>query len=350
MTKKNFFSMAFLCMLSFSVSAQYNFVVQNGSASVFKTLEEAYESSAAGDTIYLPGGSFNMPASIDKSLVWIGVGYHPDSTLATYFTRISSPVKLSGNCDNSYFSGIHFASNITMGDNGDDAVDVELFRCRIGGQFYLKNNDGAERDINTKIIECIFDGSLDANLGSNIHIEKSIIKGVINNFRSSIFDRIVLTHGGRNTSWGYAYAFYNTQNSLISNSVFGYYSYTYWRVDVYDNMNNNFLNNIFAASATFPEGTNSGSNNITSVNLDELFTHIDGSIVEFSYQHDFHLKPGSAGIGAGTEGTDIGLYGGPEPFKVGGLPPTPHIRNIKIDRETNNGILGIEIEAVSQDK
>ena len=349
--KKILFSLAILAIFCVIPSmGQYNFVIQNGSSASFKTLEAAYEAAVAGDTVYMPGGSFNMPSSIDKGLIWIGVGYHPDSTEATYFTRINNQATLTGNCDNSYFTGIHFASNVVMGENGDDAMDVEFSRCRVTGSITLRYNNSVETDINTRFSECILEGNLDANLGANIHIEKSIVKVGFQDFRSSVFDRVILLSGNRNSSWGYSYAFNHTQNSLIKNSFFYYNTYGYWKVDVYDNINNNFLNNIFAGIATFPEGTNTGSNNITSINPDDLFENIDVSISAFSYQHDFHLKPGSAGVGAGTDGNDIGIYGGSMPFKVGGLPAFPHIRNINIGTETTNGILHVEIEATAQDK
>ena len=99
--RKNQFMIAVIAILFIlPTNGQYNFVVQNGNSESFKTIQEAYEAANAGDTIYLPGGSFNMPSNIDKGLVWIGVGYHPDSTEATYFTRINNQTVLTGNCDN----------------------------------------------------------------------------------------------------------------------------------------------------------------------------------------------------------------------------------------------------------
>lgn len=350
MTKRIFFSLVVLCILNYSVFAQYNFVVQNGTATVFKTLDLAYSNASTGDTIYLPGGSFNLPGLIDKPLVWYGVGYHPDSTEATYFTRINNQATFSGNCDNMFISGIHFESNVVIGSNGNDAVNVTIHRCRIKGSLSLKYADGDERDINTLVTECIIDGTIDGSYGNNVHIEKCILKGYYYRFRSSLMENCIMTLGGRDNSWGRSYCINDCQNCLIINSIFNYNAYASFWFDRYNNRNNRFDNNIFAAPAAFPDGTNTGLMNLTSVDLTSVFEHIEGDLQDFSFIHDFHLKTASPAIGAGTGGIDIGIYGPADAFKVGGLPVVPHIRKVEIDQRTNNGLLHIEIEAASQDK
>ena len=331
-----------------NLNAQHSFVVQNNGANGYKTLNEAYENASTGDTIYLPGGSFTMP-TINKSLVWIGVGYHPDSCKATYFTEINNGVYFQGECDNSFITGIQFNADVQFGVNGDDAVDIQLIRCRVKGNLRLKYDDNIERNIDMLVSECIIDRNVNANLGGNIIIEKSIIRNTLSEFRNSIFDRNVFTLGNRNTSWGYSYTFTGTQNCQIRNSVINKYSYTRWAIDNYDCINNNFIHNIFSGSITFPEGTNTGSDNQTEVDLLTVFETIDEGIENYSYNHNFHLKAGSPAIAAGTGGTDIGLYGGSVPFKDGGLPSAPHVRKVNIENETSEGILQVEIEAGSQE-
>src|SRR6056297_1566225 len=118
MNKKILFTILVSFFFLSFLTAQHSIVVQNGGASVYKTIDEAYENATNGDTIYLPGGSFNMPL-INKSLVWIGVGYHPDSTEATYYTRINNAVSFQGDCDNSVVTGIHFVLNVSVGSTGN---------------------------------------------------------------------------------------------------------------------------------------------------------------------------------------------------------------------------------------
>lgn len=339
-----------LLMFTLFGFGQYNFVVQNGSASVYNTIDEAYQNAVSGDTIYIPGGSFNMPATIDKSLVWIGVGYHPDSTESTYYTRINNSVSFKGTCDGTYITGMHFIASVTFGTSGDDAVDVVLFRNRIGGTLTLKISDGLESLINSKVLECIIDGNINANRGTNVVTEKSIIRGTLNYFISSTFDRNIFTLGAKNGGTGYSYLLTYSENCLIRNSVINYASYINWRAEVYSCINNTFNNNIFAGNIIFPDFTNIGSDNLINVDLSTVFEHIEGTIDTYSYLHNFHLKNGSPAIGAGSLDTDIGIYGGSNPYKDGGLPFTPHIQSVNIDEETSNGLLGVEIKAVSQEK
>jgi hypothetical protein len=335
------------CFSLFTAVAQYNFVVQNGSAKVYKTMADAYANSVKGDTIYLPGGSFTMP-NVEKKLVLIGVGYHPDSTVSTFYTRINNAVIFTPNADSTVISGIHFASNVTFGDATNDATDYQIHRCRINGSLILKQESATERNINALISESIIDGNIDARKGGNIIVEKTIIRGVAQNFRSSLFNRCFFSFGTY-SGFGYSWAFTATQNCQIKNSIFNYNRYSTWYVDVSDNINNNFINNIMAGNITFPNGTNTGDFNLTGIDLATVFEAIDGNLQDYSYKHDFRLKSGSPAIGAGTNGTDIGLYGGNAPFKVGGLPQVPHVRNVKINEEAVNGQLPIEITVKAQE-
>jgi hypothetical protein len=343
-----FVILSFLFLSSVTINAQYNFVVQNGTAEVFKTIDEAYTNAINGDTIYLPGGSFNMPV-ISKSLVWIGMGYHPDSTAATYFTRINNQVSLLGTADNSYFTGMHFISSFVMGSNSNPAENVTIFRCRIGGNLSLKYNDSQAVDVNATVSETIIDGVINGYEGGNSRFEKCIIGGTVTSVRNSLFDRIVNFKGSYSGA-GYSYFFSDVQGCLVTNSVFPIATYTPWFVDIYNNLNNTFNNNIFQGATTFPAGTNTGSGNLTGVDLNTVFENIDGLLSVFSYQHDFHMKAGSPGIGTGTLGTDISIYSGTSPFKEGGLPITPNINKVIISPETENGLLRVEIGVRAQDK
>jgi len=348
MKRKAHLFIAGLLATTFALHAQHQFVVQNGTASVYTSLQEAYDAATAGDTIYLPGGSFEMP-TVEKPLTWIGVGYHPDSTAATYHSLISSHVTFTGAADDTYITGIHFGQNLTFGSTGDDVVDAVISRCRVDGALTLKSDNGTERVTNMVISECILNGTLNGNSAANVLFEKCIVQGTFNNFHSSIFDRVIVLQGSRNYSWAYSYCFTGTTDCLVRNSIIGYHSHAGWRADVYSNENNHFANNVFGGTTTFPAGTNTGTDNLTGFGFGELFEHIEGSSTTFSYLNDYHIKAGSLALGAGTGGTDPGIYGGDDPFKVGGLPPVPHIREVNVAMETIDGQLQVEIKAAAQE-
>ena len=62
---------------------------------------------------------------------------------------------------------------------------------------------------------------------------------------------------------------------------------------------------------------NTGVNN--QIDVDPLFVNV--SSTTFDYAYDYHLQATSPGKNAGTDGTDIGIYGGAYPFPSGGEVP-----------------------------
>lgn len=109
---------------------------------------------------------------------------------------------------------------------------------------------------------------------------------------------------------------------------------------------NYYQNNIFASSPSF--NNSSGHNNIGNINPNALFTSFSGN--SYSPTDNYHLQPNSIGINAGTDGTDIGIYGGPFPWKEGAVPSNPHVQFININGNTNpNGTLPVNINVNAQD-
>lgn len=93
-----------------------------------------------------------------------------------------------------------------------------------------------------------------------------------------------------------------------------------------------FSNNLVYATSTTFDVNSFSSNGNTSIsnlfNVDPLFvnpvpfntlqgyTFIAPTTSPFA---DFHLQAGSPAIAAGTDGTDLGIYGGTTPWKDGGI-------------------------------
>ncbi len=94
--------------------------------------------------------------------------------------------------------------------------------------------------------------------------------------------------------------------------------------------NSIFSNNIMYGELTpfvatdFSTNGNSSVNN--QINISPLFITPIAFNTFFNYTHtspasgpfaDFHLQAGSPAIGAGTDGTDLGIYGGSTPWRDG---------------------------------
>ena len=64
------------------------------------------------------------------------------------------------------------------------------------------------------------------------------------------------------------------------------------------------------------------------------------------YLLDFHIKAGSAAKGAGTDGKDLGIYGG-DGFRV--KPPIPFIEFKEVAKQTNaQGLLPVNFKVKAQ--
>lgn len=346
MKKLYFLPFLFLAVTTF---AQKQFVVQNGTTQTFEDLNEAIAAASAGDTLYLPGGGFNIsPTTIDKTLHWRGVGHYPDSTAVTGSTQITTyDVYFSGNCDNSTFEGIHFQHNVRFGSDGNECTGVRMKRCRVAGILYLRytdNTDSGNPDLAFHLSECVTN-STDARYGMNVRVEKTMIFGVVNNFILSYFNHCSINDYDNSSSYD---VINNCKNCQFLNNVFTYH------YGLRGSANCNFENNLFQSTLPYDPNTSTftGSGNITNVGVANIYNDISQSanIYTFSYNNNYHLKDGSPGIGAATDGTNIGIYGTSLPYKEGAVPYHPHIQSAVIDNEAVGGNLGVQINVAAQER
>jgi len=86
---------------------------------------------------------------------------------------------------------------------------------------------------------------------------------------------------------------------------------------VYAN-NSIFSNNISYSNSSFLD---LGNGNIQNVDMSTVFVDHEN--------YDFHLISGSQAIGSGEFGTDMGIYGGDNPYIDSGFPSLPSILQIK---------------------
>jgi hypothetical protein len=99
-----------------------------------------------------------------------------------------------------------------------------------------------------------------------------------------------------------------------------------------------------------PGSGNLGSGNIVDAN--PVFTNFPLQGGALSYSHDFTLLPGSPAIGAGTDGTDIGILGGMLPFDVGANPYFPQMMEVSLPSGSSvpaGGTLNVHFKARKQD-
>ncbi len=140
---------------------------------------------------------------------------------------------------------------------------------------------------------------------------------------------------------------YNTIYQSIGSKNSAPYNHPHnsiWHIFV-DCRNNLITNNIFL-NGNFDFGTNSSQNNWFGVAQSSIFVAQSGNV--FDYNHDYHLKEPAKYIG--SDGIQVGIYGGDTPYKEKAIPVNPHLVSKKIPFKTDaDGNLQINMTIKAQE-
>lgn len=307
-------------LLSIQVSATV-FTVNNtpGSNAQFDNIQAAHDAASPGDTILVGGSAtqYNL-VSVSKKIVIIGPGFKPNNN-DNLVANISFVSLASTSAEGSVFIG--FKSNEISVDAGSNLVNfISIQGCEINS--IIGRNKGRNWTIENTIASVIS--------GLEFSTIRNTFLNAVQNLKTSGIINCVFLSGG--TSSG--------ENLLFSNNIFS----TAGQVST---NNSTFNNNLFtrqdpvATNSSFPV-SNSFSNNLFGVDPKFVNTAF-GNL--FSFKNDYNLQPDSPAIGAGTDGRDLGVYGG-QGFSNSGEPPLPIVTGLLIKNSTldQNGQLQVEIK------
>jgi hypothetical protein len=296
-----------------------------GDLAEFTSIQAAVDASANGDIILVTGSATSYgDVSVNKRLTIIGPGANPNFN-GGVGASISTLTFGSSQASNSVLLGLDISSiNIAV----PDCDGVQVKRSKITYLFHF-GSDQNRIPQNWLVEECNFTGSGIYNYVNDIqtanwNIRNSYIYGSIT-MNGSIFTNNVCYSFGGNAFTGRAH--------VITNSIFMNYG-------MGGISESSIANSIFNIQPNINLTSNSSSGN---------FFETDPSFVSFSwfdfYNSDLSLQSGSVGINAGTDGTDIGLFGG-RGFLVSGLPGIPQVESLVILNPTvpQNGTLNIKVD------
>lgn len=308
--------------------------VQNGGEPTFyQQVDDVIVNAQDGDTIYIPGGTWVVTKPITKRLHLAGVGHNPDATDATFATTLAHTFTLADGANNGSLTGLF----IRDGFNSSNATvtSYTVSRCRIAN-----NLSFSSKNSNFMFFENILEGSISSTItGTEFASNFSFSNNFIGYFYGGNYPNNSVY---KNNIFTYSAYFISTQYSLFENNIFVYFNLS-------GILNSTFKNNLFVAPVVFPVGTNVGSNNIDGQEESTIFVNQEGA--NFNYAHDYHLQTSSPGKNAGTDGTDVGIYGGIYPWKEGSIPFNPHFETIQISPKTDdNGNLNVNIKVVAQER
>lgn len=331
--KKQFLFLA-VAIVAVASYAQTSHTVSNNPSNPaqFTEIQEAINAASDGDTIYVAGSSTTYSGfNLNKSIYLIGEGYsNSGSNANTIIQNINlSTTENDGGASGSTITGFYITGDL-IGDDTEVISNINITRNRFNNVnlvsgtaqnwiirrnlFFLGTGSGSDsRDVN-------FSSGDDIQVINNFFQAKRTTNGnfsgsdIISNSASFIFSNNII--------------FEDTDvvisNGVIANNIFQPSSFAVgFMLDQVSNcsVNNNITTN---SGLSFPI-SNDLNNNLIGVN--PQFT-IQNDL-DFDFSDDFQLQNGSPGKNAGTDGTDIGVFGGNFPFVF--EPANPEISQLLIN-------------------
>jgi len=294
----------------------------------YTDLQSAHNAASPGDTLIV-SGNYDIPSGtgnqyqnlvFSKQLVVIGPGFKPINNGKS--AKFVSGLSFAAGSEGSVISGFYFIG-IGLGIYANNISIVNSFIATTTGGF----------TINTGIDSVFFKNNMITSpltfWGSNnfIFIENNLFIGNgAGSMIANLSNPNCLISNNVFSWWPMAsvYAFSNLTNVLIANNIFyGIRSYQpgYTYAGCIFNNNLTYQTN----NDTLPPQSATGAGNI--IGQDPLFTlvPVPGNI---NFADDYTLQSTSPGHNAGTDGTDIGMYGGNYPMKdapITGMSAAPYI-------------------------
>lgn len=328
-------SLLFISMLSQSLWAQqlYNssITVQyaDGQVSYFDTLDEAFMALKAGCVVYIPSGSYMLSdkeeTKIKCQVAIYGAGCRPYGK-DTDYTRIFGNIEFVEGASSSVIMGFRNEGDIYIRENVKNIL--------------IKNVD----------VQCIYFSS-ESNTGCLV--TSSVIRNYLSGNGSApvqvtncLAGNIGAIKGGEiaNCILKPSSTYYSTYYSTYS------YSSTYTTSSLMRNNIGLDLDTYTSLSACQEACTMVGSSPqipYPTGGVEALFEKYDPSDPFDLRKNNYRLKKGVSGTNAGTDGKDIGLYGG-SGFDDTGRAPIPKIKIREIAPQTDDkDRLKVKIEVIA---
>ena len=354
--KRNILIFSFIALCSIAAISQPQQLIAvdhiAGGSEFFTRLDSAIVHAANKDNIYLPGITMSIGTQIINKRVQIyGSGINPDSALTSGRTILTGNLIFVTGADSGFIQGITIDGNITFGTNIDNQnVGYFSISRRMFNYLTLSFNGVSATSSNFLIRECIIRQGARGGYSQAV-FNNNVFEQQLTYFTGAIFsNNIFLVYDTPLQS--------NITNTTFSNNVF----IISCLVSYYGGTNNNFFNNLIQGGLIRFSNPNTGQcennyslngngsivGNIENVPANLIFQNQSGNF--FVFQQNYHLVPASPGKNAGTDGTDVGIYGGPLPFKDGSLPVNPHYRLRMVSGTTTAaGQLPVHFKVAAQD-
>lgn len=315
--------------------------VNNGTvgAGQYTSVQDAVDASAVGDTIYVHGSQTSYgDVTLNKRVVLLGAGHHLKGTQYNFPTKMSYIYLSQGNSttipSGSVIKGIGFYG-VSGGSGSLEVNNILIERC-YGDYIYI---EGSGWIVKNNVMRYI-----DVDKNKNTIISNNIIDNYISdsNKPSVIITNNIFLQNSYLSSVNYA----TVTNNIFIKPTPGNFSGT----------QNTYNKNVFiyadpANYVDFPLVNNTGVGNINTIEAQFTETIPLNTSQTNSLNFEWKLLETSLGHKFGTDGTNIGIYGGSyEMPNLTGATSIPQITSLDIQNSVipQNGTLTIEFKARGQ--
>lgn len=330
----------------FSVSlSQARIIRVNNNAGIsadFASLQQAIDSATAGDTIYIePSSTSYGTITLNKRLNLYGPGYflaENSGQQANVNTSKIDFLTINGSSAFSSITGLQINQYIDL-----YVGNIAITRCYFTSTSFCFYFSGTTSNTNVLIAQNFMNGTVVHSGGTQtytVFFRNNYIAGNLSLEPSIVCDFTNNVLGASSSS--------GVQNSIFVNNIFFTTSTAY--NPGLATYNNGFEHNIFRNNTTSVDTTAAGAGNYTGVNTNNVFQGNTNNSTDGSLR----IIPGSIADGNGKEipagtPTDIGMFGGPNPYKLSGVPAIPTIYDLVVPTSNTTGGLNVTIRAKSQD-
>jgi hypothetical protein len=292
--------------LTFSCSATIITVSNNVLVpAMYQDFGSAQTASSDGDTLLFTASNLDYTVqTINKSLVIIGTGNF-DEGLSVKFTNNSGawPWEMNVNSDDVYISGIYLKPQYYNADPRGiniNSNNCTFNNCRID-EISISNSFNVVKNCQLRKLD-IIDTASGIIIANNIFLPGSTMSGIVN----PVSEPVIISN-----NIFYNITFNAINNWFLTNNIF---------MDALTGVCEScVIDNNLTSCSSCSLGALTGAiltNNIGPIDSQFISAPVNASSFTLPLNWEsvnFDLIPGSLGESAGTDGTDIGLFGGPFP-------------------------------------
>ncbi|GAA4347511.1 hypothetical protein GCM10023185_02640 [Hymenobacter saemangeumensis] len=335
---KKLFTSALLILAALAVSPAFAAVLRvNNTPGVnapYTSFAAAQTAAVAGDIIQLePSNTSYGALTVNKAVTIMGAGYllGTGQNTGLQYTALEAStgaVTFSAGSAGARITGLRILGDVNINVSSVTVERNILWTVGYGANYSIIINGGTAPGTSDVFVRGNwFGGMSGTGTSTNFNIANNIISAGMNMpaTMSGMVTHNLFNYDAGYNSFGTNYFVYN---SLVTNNIMFKPSGTsvtnnsnyYNRFATALSYNNTYTNNIGDWSAAFPNDGVANINNLNSVGYASIFTYTGSDDARYT------LRPApSPARGAGTSGVDCGIFGGVQPYVLGGIPNSPTI-------------------------